>query len=78
MKSKAEILTEVASSLGITFAITGSVVHVIAAMVYLAKVKRGTFEGIALVLFMAVAWPLFSLGMMQEGYKVFVKKTWPD
>ena len=76
MRSNAEILSEVAWSLGVTFAIVGSVVHVIAAMVYLTKVKRGTFEGFAIVLFMAVAWPFFSLGMMQEGYKAFQKKIW--
>lgn len=78
MKSKTEILIEVAWGIGVSGYVISTLVHIIAAMVYLTKIKRGTFEWWAIVLFMAAAWPLFSVGMMIDGYKAFQKKIWGD
>ncbi len=50
--------------------------HFVGSTEWLKVNKRGGFECLALVVFMLVAWPLFSVGMMIRGYADFWNKTW--
>ena len=51
--------------------------HMGFALSWCAANKRSGFETLAVVVFVAVAWPLFMLRMIGRGYHTYVVSEWP-
>jgi len=52
------------------------VTHIVGAAEYCKLHKRSGLETMALMLLMTVAFPLFSIGMMCQGYAAFYERHW--
>lgn len=55
-----------------------SMIHWGFALSWCSENKRSNFESLPIVVFMLVAWPLFTLRMLFRGYKDFLVKNWPE